>query len=115
MTKPVAVGRALLFLNVALWVAFASWSLARTAQPGAQRPTMLLVMGVLMLGNAGALGLAGLALRPGRRAAFWLAVALVAANAILSVTDEFGPFDLVPLALSLVTLWWLVARRRAIR
>lgn len=58
------------------------------------------VLGVLMLGNGLALGLAGWFSLHGHPAVDYGALAVVAANAILSVTDEIGLLDLVSLLVS---------------
>jgi len=70
-------------------------------------------LGVLMLGNGAALSLAGwLALR-GRRVVDFLAVVLVLANGVSSLTDEVGPLDLASLAVSAALLVLLVAGLRS--
>jgi tetrahydromethanopterin S-methyltransferase subunit C len=65
-------------------------------------------LGLLMLGNGTALALAGWQTLRGRRVVDFLAVILVLANAVLSVTDEVGPLDLAYLLVSCTLLGLLV-------
>ena len=53
------------------------------------------VVGILMLGNSVALALAGWLSLRGHRLVDYAALALVALNALLSVTDEIGLLDLL--------------------
>ena len=46
-----------------------------------------------------------------REGFFYLAVAVLAANIVLSVTDEFGLFDLIVLLIDLVLLALLIATK----
>lgn len=64
---------------------------------------------LLMLGNAGAFLLAGLALnRPGRLT--WLfTLGILAVNIILTFTDEVGALDLITAALDTMIVGLLIA------
>jgi hypothetical protein len=75
-----------------------------------------LVAGILMFGNGAALALAGWLTLRGHRLVDYAALALVALNAILSVTDEIGVLDGVSLLANGVLLVLLIInlRRRAI-
>ena len=53
------------------------------------------VVGILMLGNSVALALAGWLSLRGHRLVDYAALALVALNALLSVTDEIGLLDIL--------------------
>ena len=71
------------------------------------------LLGLLMLGNAAALGLAGFLSLRGHRLVDFGALAVVAVNALLSVTDEIGLLDLVSLAASVGLLVLLIYNMRA--
>ena len=59
-----------------------------------------MVLGVLMLGNGAALGLAGWFSLRGHRLVDLAALAVVAVNALLSLTDEIGLLGLLSLLVS---------------
>ena len=71
------------------------------------------VLGILMLGNGAVLGSAGWLSRRGYRMVDFLAVLLVLANAVLSLTDEVGVLDLASLLLTGTLLGLLVAGLRS--
>ena len=58
------------------------------------------ILGTLMIGNGVALCLAGWFSLRGRRVIDYLALAVVAANALMSVTDEIGVLDLLSLTVN---------------
>ena len=73
------------------------------------------VVGILMLGNGVALALAGWLSLRGQRLVDYAAFALVALNALLSVTDEIGVLDVVSLLVNGALLVLLVVNLRAQR
>ena len=73
------------------------------------------VLGLLMLGNGVALGLAGWLSLRGHRLVDYGALAVVALNALLSVTDEIGVLDVVSLLVNGALLVLLVVNLRAQR
>jgi hypothetical protein len=70
-------------------------------------------LGALMLGNGTALALAGWLSLRGRRVVDFLAVTLVLANLVLSLTDEVGPLDLAFLVVNSALLGFLVVALRS--
>jgi len=72
---------------------------------------MAWVLAGLMAGNAGAMLLIGWGLAKQKKGFFYLAVVVLAANIVLTVTDEFGLFDLMVLLIDLVLLVLLIATR----
>ncbi|MFC1660769.1 hypothetical protein ACFL3S_04770 [Gemmatimonadota bacterium] len=71
------------------------------------------ILGVLMLVNGVALALAGVFSLRGHRKVDYPALVLVAANAVLSVTDEIGLLDLISLLVSGTLLLLLPAGMRS--
>lgn len=69
-------------------------------------------LGLLMLGNGAALALAGWFSLRGHRLVDYGAVAVVAVNALLSVTDEIGLLDVLSLLVSGALFVLLVANMR---
>lgn len=109
---PVVLARALFCLNVAIWIAFDVVTLLRLAGSQAGPPITGVVIGVLMFGNAAAMLIVGLGL--GRQRLFYaLALALLAVNTVLTLTDEVGFFDWATLAIDLILLGLLIATRRS--
>ena len=103
--------RVLLLLMAAIWVKFAVVSLQRSAD-GATSQSVGIVVAMLMLGNAAALGLCGWGLGPRPRLLYWPTVALLTLNIVLTFADEFGTWDLITLLIDLAILALLVAVRR---
>ena len=68
------------------------------------------ILGFLMVGNGIGFALTGAHALRGRLTVDLFALVLTVANAILSVTDEIGPLDLVSLIIS-VTLSILILRQ----
>jgi hypothetical protein len=88
-------------------------SLARVSGGAAGQPIMLLVIAVLMLGNAGAMVVAGAGLSTRwRRPAYYWGLAVLAINIILTFRDQFGVFDLLTLLFDLALLGLLIAARK---
>lgn len=110
-SKRIKAVQRLFFVNAAIWLLFGVISLARMANQTTQF-TAALVIGVLMLGNVAAMLIAGVGVGQQKRwaTAFGLAVLLI--NIILTITDEFGIFDLITLLLDGWLLALLIATRR---
>jgi len=111
---PITLVGALFYLNTAIWVAFGIASLIRMRQGTQGNPIVLWVVAILMFGNAGAMLLAGWWLGKGSRLSFYFALALLAVNILLTVTDQFGIYDLVTLLIDLVLLGLLIVPRRPV-
>jgi hypothetical protein len=97
----------LFVVNAAIWIALGISTLVRMEGQG----MAAWVLAGLMFGNAGAMLLSGWGLGKEKRGFFYLAVAVLAANIVLSVTDEFGLFDLMVLLIDLGLLALLIASR----
>ncbi len=109
--RSVRTAQALFFLNAAIWLAFGVWSLVRLSGSSGQALTLWIVA-ILMFGNVGAMLLSGVGLGTRQRRFFYLAVAVLAVNIVLTVTDEFGIFDGITLAVDLALLGLLMASRK---
>jgi hypothetical protein len=109
MTTPrsVMLARALIALNGVIWILLAAVGLLRASSITS---TMVFVY-LLALADAGVL--LWLAWRIGRpsRWVYYLALAVIFVNAVLSITDEVGLADIAVLCLNLVILALLLAAR----
>ena len=111
MPTAVVAARAGFALNGAAWIVLGVASLARMAGGTAGQPVMLAVLGALMLGNAAVLLWIGRGLGRQRRIFLYLGLAVLAANLVLTVTDQMGLYDWLILALNLGLLVLLLASR----
>lgn len=102
--------QAMLFLNALVWLVFSVLGIVRFA---AGANNWRLVLSGLMLANAVVMFWLGLKIVSARAWIFTFAILYIALNAVLSITDQFGWFDLGILLLNLIILGSLfVARRR---
>ena len=109
-TWAVVTARILFALNAAAWILLGVSSLLRLRPAGGA--SVGWVVTILMFGNAVAMAWFAWVLGKRRTLWYWLAVAVVAINVLLSVTDQFGPLDLVVLLADAVLLILLLAARR---
>ena len=98
----------LFFLNALVWMVFGLLFLSDSAM----ERLSTLVVAVLMFGNALAMVLAGLGLGWTSRLSYLYALALLAVNILLTLTDQFGLLDFLTLLLDLFILGLLVAVRK---
>lgn len=103
------ITQALLFLDAAIWLTFAVAIVARLIPGGPDQALAAGVVAVLMLGNAAALALAGWGLGRGGKLAFVYAIALLAVNIVLSITDQVSRWDWLFLAWEVVLLGLVLA------
>ena len=108
----VRAAQALFFLNAVVWLAFSILWLVDTAGRTPVQATMAWIIGILMLGNVGAMLLSGIGLGTRRRLFFLFALAVMVVNLVLTLTDQVGLFDWLTLGIDLVLLALLVATRR---
>jgi hypothetical protein len=109
---PIAVARGLFFLNAAIWILFGVLSLTRPSS--SLGPTARWIIAVLMLANAGAMAWVGAGLGK-RRSFYYLGLAVMAVNIILTVTDQVGVSDLITLVIDLAIVVLLIATRSRTR
>jgi hypothetical protein len=106
----VRTAQALLVLNALIWLGLGAASYIRIAELGA-RSGSLAVVALLMLGNVAAWLVCAAGLGARRRVFYWLALAVLGVNIILTFTDQFGLLDLVTLLVDLVILGLLIYAR----
>ena len=106
----IKVAQGLFFLNAAIWLLFGAVSLLRMANNSSQIVAALIIS-VLMLGNVGAMLMAGVGIGKRNQWFYYFGLAVLAINIILTITDEFGVFDLITLILDLVLVGLLIAMK----
>ena len=102
----------LLLILAGFWVIAGVYGLVNRNNHGITSPIIYVVMGILMLMNAGFLILCSFGL--GKRI-FWyylFSLLLLLTNIILSFTDQIGPADLVVLAFTLAPFLLLIIYRQ---
>jgi len=102
---PVIVAQAIFLLNAAIWILFSILTLRRMHESTAW------IIAILMAGNAGAMLLAGWGIGKRQKWFYYLGIAVLAVNIVLTVTDEFGLFDLITLLIDVILLVLLLATR----
>jgi hypothetical protein len=106
----VKAARALFYVNAAVWMLLGAASLVRMAGNSADPGVTLLVVAMLMFGNAAAM-LWGLGLGKQNRLFYFFAIAVLVVNIILTFTDQFGVLDFATLAIDVVLFGLLIATR----
>lgn len=110
--KLIRSAQALFFMNATTWLVFAILTLGGMAGRNPDYSIIVILVGVLMLGNAGAMLMSGLAIGKPRSRFFYLALTVLILNIILTVTDEFGVLDLITLWVDLAILSLLMLTRK---
>lgn len=108
--RPVRAAQGLFFLNAVIWLSFGVVSVLRLGDNPEQLVTAVIVA-VLMVGNVGAMLLAGFSLGRLTRWSYIFALAVLLVNIVLTFTDQFGIFDLLTLLLDLLLFGLLLATR----
>ena len=103
----VRVAQILFFLDAAIWIALGITSLLNVAR-GSTSIMTAIVIGVLMFGNAGAMVLSGFGLGKWR-GFYYLALAVLLVNIVLTFTDQVGSLDILTFLLDLALLVLLIA------
>jgi hypothetical protein len=107
----IKVAQGLFLVNAVIWVFFGAATLVRMADSANANTFALLEIAALMGGNAVLMFAAGLGLRTQRRVCLHFAFAVLIVNIVLTITDEFGLFDLITLLINVVILGLLIAAR----
>jgi hypothetical protein len=103
----------LFFVNALAWLLLGVVNLARVAGNGTGQMLAMVVIAILMFGNAAAMLVCGVGLGTRQRRFYFLALAVLAVNLILTVTDQFGLLDLLTLLLDVALLGLLVWDRKS--
>ena len=114
-SKTVFGAQLLCYANTAIWLLFGITSLANLGEGRGAPVIVLAIVAVLMLGNAAVFGLAGYGLGKGSRPAYLLALAIVALNLPLTLTDQVGLYDWITLVIDALLLGLLLAARKEFR
>ena len=104
--------RILFSIAASFWLVAGALAISGIVDLGIGSGDAALIVGVLMLGNGVALALAGWLSPRGQRLVDFAALALVALNAVLSVTDEIGFLDIVSLLVNGALLVLLIVNLR---
>jgi lysylphosphatidylglycerol synthetase-like protein (DUF2156 family) len=110
--NPVRVAQALFFLNAAIWCLFGVSSLVRMTGDHPDRTVTAWMVAMLMFGNAGAMLWSGVGIGKRQKRFYYLAVAVLIVNIVLTVTDEFGILDMVTLVIDVLLLGLLIVNRK---
>lgn len=110
--KAVVTAQILFFVLAAIWQLFGILSLISMANGATAQTITMWVMAVLVVGNAGAMLVAGLGLGGGHKLLYYFALVLLVANLVLTVTDQFDIFDLITLLIDAVLLVLLLVTRK---
>jgi len=100
----VILARALLDLNAAIWLLLGVMTVVQGTGGGLGGPAATWILASLTAGNAAVMLWFGLHLGKGGRYTGAFAVLFLLTNIVLTVTDEFGVFDLITLVLDGVIL-----------
>jgi peptidoglycan/LPS O-acetylase OafA/YrhL len=91
-----------------VWFFLGSASLSAAIGRGTFSPAALAILGVLTMANLGLLILAAVANRSSRRALRAFVVVVLGLNAVVSITDQVGPADVLYLLLTVAALLMVV-------
>ena len=94
-----------------IWFLFGVYSLIRITGGSTSLPNFGWIIAGLMFVNGAVLIWIGWGLREARRFYFYLALLVLAGNILLTITDEFGIFDLVTLIIAISLLILLLVTR----
>ena len=70
------------------------------------------LLGMLMVGNGAVLAAVGFGLNERPKLFYWLGLAVLAVNILLTFTDQFGFWDLATLLIDLVVFSLLISERK---
>ncbi|MCX6029164.1 MAG: hypothetical protein NT169_07650 [Chloroflexi bacterium] len=107
----VRAAQAVFFLNAAIWLQFGVLSLIRMAGGSPDRAITAGIVAILMFGNVAAMLLCGVGLGKQQKRFYYLAVAVLVVNILLTVTDQFGVLDFITLVIDVGLLALLIATR----
>jgi len=111
---PTAVfaAQALFMFSAFAWLFFAIYTLLGMDSADPNQATTMWAIGVLMLVNTGAMVWVAAGLGKQQRRFYYPALALMAVNIVLTVTDQMGVFDWAMLGLDVSILVLLLATRK---
>lgn len=104
--------QALFYLNALIWLGFGLYTLVNMLGRYPDGAITVYVIGFMMLGNVGAMCLSGILLGWQNKWFYFFSIFVLVSNVVLTVTDQFGFFDLATLILDLVIFWLLISIRK---
>lgn len=104
------LARTLLFSLSAIWIVIAVGHLNRTVQLGWTQTSTVIT--ALTFGNASAYLFAAVFINHGKKYVILITLLLVAANILLTFTDQVGTFDIATFALNAALAILLVVKRK---
>jgi hypothetical protein len=107
----VKAAQALFFANTVIWLLLGITSLGRLAGSSTGQSTAMLMVALLMFGNAGAMLVAGAGIGKQRRPFYTFGLAVLVINIILTFTDQIGVLDFISLVIDVVLLGLLIVTR----
>lgn len=113
--KIVYIAQILCYLSAAIWLILGIISLGKLQQDQAVPVVVLFLMAVMMLINAAVFMVSGYGLGKRNRWLYYLGLAVVSVNLVLTVTDQVGFYDWIVLVINVVLLVLLVAARKEFR
>lgn len=108
----VKAAQALLLLNTVIWLGIGLSSLLRTSYANPDRTIIIVIITILTFGNAAAMFVCGVGLGKQRRLFYFLALAVLTINIILTFTDQFGILDFITLVIDVIILGILILKRK---
>lgn len=109
--KTIRIAQALFVLNAAIWLTFGIVTLARMAGKSSGMAVTMVVIGVMMFGNAAAMLVNAVGLGTRWKLVYFFALAVLTVNIILTFTDQVGFFDVATVTIDLILLGLLIATR----
>ncbi|WP_420644518.1 hypothetical protein [Candidatus Leptofilum sp.] len=110
--KLIQFSKWLFWLNAAVWLALAIWTMTAFFNNGARDTLTFLIIGILMLGNAAAFLWCSRAVQKQATWYRFAIMAILAVNILLTFTDQFGLFDFLTLLLDLILLGLVLVLHR---
>ena len=108
----VKIARWLFVLLGLIWLVFGTWSIIRLGDSGGNiSGTMLVFIATLMFVNSVVLIWIGWGIGRGQRIYYYFGLLVLAGNIFLTLTDEFGIFDVLVLVLAVVLFILLILTR----
>jgi len=105
------IAQGMFVLNALIWLAFGTYTLIGMAGRYPNQIT-LHVVGIMMLGNVGAMALSGVLLSRQNKWFYYFAMFVLVINILLTFTDQVGFFDFATLAIDLVLFGILISIRK---
>ena len=108
----VTAARWMFVLQGVIWLLFGVWSITRLSNSGGNLSCKMLgIISMLMFVNAIVLIWIGWGIGKGQRLYYYFGLLVLAGNIFLTLTDEFGVFDLVTLVFAVGLLILLIVTR----